>query len=263
MSKTITPVQQIRNSLEKMAPEFQKALPSHVPVKKFIRVAQTAITTNKNIMKCDRTSLFASLTKAAEVGLMPDGKEAAIVPFEGKAKFVSMVAGKMKLARNSGEIKTLDSQVVYSNDDFKYWIDEDGPHLRHIPQIMGARGYVVCAYAIGKTKDGGVYIEVMTSEQLGAIESASRSKSGPWSGPFKSEMQRKSVMNRLLKRMPTSTDINLDMENDYSFSDVETEPEPMPVETVEEKPIEKDVTQPSRLAELVNEAPQGNTEVPI
>ncbi len=262
MSKQITPAQQVRNSLEKMTPEFSKALPSHVPVKKFIRVAQTAITTNPTLMKCDRTSLFAALTRAAEVGLMPDGKEAAIVPFKEKAQFMSMVAGKMKLARNSGEIKTLDSQVVYKNDEFNYWIDEDGPHIKHIPQVMGERGVVICAYAIGKTKDGGVYIEVMTSEQLQAVESVSRGKGGPWSGPFKSEMQRKTVMNRLLKRMPTSTDIEIDIENDHQFSDINTDPEPLPEQDSPKQ--EKDVSQPARLAELVESGEaEDNNEVPI
>ena len=262
MSKQLTPAQDIRNSLERMAPEFAKALPSHVSVKKFIRVAQTAITSNPSIMKLERTSLWTSLTKCAEVGLMPDGKEAAIVPFGNKATFMSMVAGKMKLARNSGEIKTLDSQVVYANDDFKYWIDEEGPHIRHIPNIESDRGLVKCAYAIGVTKDGGTYIEVMTGQQLGAVESVSKGKGGPWSGPFKSEMQRKSVMNRLLKRMPTSTDIDLDTDNDNQFTDLNTTPEltDKPTEQPEKEVTPKDTTAPSRLAEAIQEE---STEVPI
>lgn len=253
MSKSITPAQQLRNSLEKMAPEFAKALPSHVPVKKFIRVAQTAITTNPTLMKCDRTSLFAALTKAAEVGLMPDGREAAIVPFKDKAQFMSMIAGKMKLARNSGEIKTLDSQIVYQADDFKYWIDEEGPHIRHIPNFEGERGDVRCAYAIGVTKDGGIYIEVMGREQLEDVEKVSRGKGGPWSGPFRGEMIRKSVMNRLLKRMPTSTDIDFDMQNDYEMSGVDTDPEPMPApeDTHEKEVSPRDATAPNRLAEAI------------
>lgn len=259
MSKALTPRDQIKNTIERMAPEFQKALPAHVPVQKFIRVAQTAITTNPTLMNCDKISLLAALTRAAEVGLMPDGKEAAIVPYGDKANFMSMVAGKMKLARNSGEIKTLDSQVVYANDDFKYWIDEEGPHIRHIPQIMGSRGEVVCAYAIGVTKDGGTFVEVMTSEQLAAVEGQSKGKNTPWKGPFKSEMQRKSVMNRLLKRMPTSTDLEMDIENDYSMAETNLDPEPIdePIEKVVEP---KDVTAPAKLAEALAIDEQ---EVPI
>lgn len=251
MSKAITPAQQMKTTIERMAPEFQKALPAHVPVQKFIRVAQTAITTNPTLMNCDKISLLAALTRAAEIGLMPDGKESAIVPYGNKAQFMSMVAGKMKLARNSGEIKTLDAQVVYANDDFKYWIDESGPHIRHIPQIMGSRGEVICAYAIGVTKDGGTFIEVMTSEQLAAVESVSRGKGGPWNGPFRSEMQKKSVMNRLLKRMPTSTDIDLDIENDYKFSDLEMQPEPEQSEP-EKEVTPKETTAPAKLSEALD-----------
>lgn len=257
-TKQLTPAQQIRGDLERMRPEFKKALPPHIPVDRFIRVAQTAITSNPSLMNCSKQSLFAACTRAAEMALLPNGVEGAIVPYGDKATWMSMIAGKMKLARNSGEIKTLDSQIIHQNDAFKYWIDETGSHLNFEPNFLGDRGDVIGAFAIGVTKDGGTYIELMSNEQIAAIESQSKGKNTPWKGPFRSEMIRKSVMNRLLKRMPTSTDIDMDMENDYNLTGVNSDPEPEQEEVqIDEPQKEKDVTAPAKLTAIIEE------EVPL
>lgn len=260
MSQSITPVESIRGSLQKMKPEFQKALPPHIPVDRFLRVAQTAITTNPALLKCNRQSLFAACTRAAELGLLCDGVQGAIVPYGDTAVFMSMIAGKMKLARNSGEIKSLDSQIIYKNDKFEYSITEDGPKLNFQPNFLGERGEIVGAFAMGITKDGGTYIEIMSNDQINDIEKQSKGKNSPWKGPFRSEMIRKSVMNRLLKRMPTSTDIDLDLANDYDLAGVDTDPEPVETQAAQEEPPakEKDVTRPSKLADIIE-----NEETPI
>ena len=152
MSNKITAVDAIKKSITQMEPEFAKALPPHINPKKFIRVVQTAITTSPNLMEADRMSLLAACTKAAEIGLLPNGIEAALVPFKGKVQFMSMISGKLKLARNSGEIQSIDAQIVYNNDYFDYYIDEEGAHLKHKPNLFEDRGDVIAAYAMGENK---------------------------------------------------------------------------------------------------------------
>ena len=203
-----------------MKTEFQKALPSHIPVDRFVRVVQTAVASNPSLLSYDRNSLWQACTKAAELGLMPDNKHAALVPFKDRVQFMSMIAGKLKLARNSGEIKTIDAQIIYEKDEFDYYIDEKGPHLKHKPNLLEERGSVKGAYAIGETKDGGVYIEVMTNDQINSIEKMSKGSNTPWKGPFRSEMIRKSVLNRLLKRLPTSIDLEKDTDNDFEMYEI-------------------------------------------
>ena len=222
--KQLTVTEAMRSSLNRMEPEFAKALPSHISPRKFVRVAQTAITTTPALLKCTRQSLFAACTRAAEAGLLPNGKEAALVPFKEEAQFMPMIGGLLKLARNSGEIKTIDAQIVYKNDSFDYYIDTKGVHLTHRPNLFEERGQIVATYAIGETKDGGVYVEVMTNDQIKAIQNVSRGKNTPWNGPFRSEMIKKSVLRRLLKRLPTSTDLDFAAESDNVFYDMDTEP---------------------------------------
>src|SRR5687768_9095425 len=102
-----------------MRQQIKMALPSHISVEKFERVATTAVQTNPDLLnpqKVDRRSLFGALVRAAQDGLLPDGREGAIIPFKGKAAWMPMVAGIMKKVRNSGEIASWDAFPVFEKD---------------------------------------------------------------------------------------------------------------------------------------------------
>ena len=95
---------------------FKRALPKHIPIEKFVRVAETAILSNPSIMDCSKQSVLQSLTKAAQDGLLIDGREAAIVTFNNKgiqtAQYMPMIGGilkkvtKMQKANNEGSNST-------------------------------------------------------------------------------------------------------------------------------------------------------------
>lgn len=231
-TKQLTVTDQIKNTLQAMGPQFEAALPTHISVKKFTRVAQTAVLGNQDLLKCDRTSLYKACIESAQDSLLPDGREAAFVPFKGQVKYMPMVAGVLKKVRNSGELSSLAAQIVHQNDKFSYWVDEDGEHIKHEPDFLKDRGDAVAVYAVAKTKDDGVYIEVLTKKDVEAIKGSSRSKSGPWSGPFYLEMWKKSAIRRLAKRLPMSTDLEQTIRRDddmYEFEDNKPQ-EPVNVE---------------------------------
>ncbi len=231
MSNTITPQDEVCQSLSKAEPTFKMSLPPQIPSSKFIRVAQTAIRQNPGLADLDRQSLYAAFHKCAADGLLPDGREAAIVPFGKTATYMPMIQGICKKARNSGEIKTINAQIVYKNDSYEHWIDESGEHFKHVP-ARGERGETILVYAFCQTKDEGVFFEEMTMADIEAIEKMSRQKGGPWAGPFRGEMMRKSAIRRLLKyRVPSSTDVDdIIRENDEPIATEQQEP-PKPAET--------------------------------
>jgi recombination protein RecT len=167
--------------------------------------------------------------KAAQAGLLPDGREAALVMFGEKVQYMPMIAGILKLVRNSGELSSISSQIVHKNDPFEFFVDGDGEHLKHTPLIFGDRGEKIGVYALAKTKDGAVYIEVMTKDQVMAVKGVSRSKNGPWSGPFADEMWRKTVVRRLSKRLPMSTDLEQALHVDDEMYDLKPVAEPAPL----------------------------------
>lgn len=234
MPDKITPQDETCLALTKMEPEFAKALPKTIASAKFVRVAATAIRNNPNLAdpsKVDRLSLYAAFHRCAQTGLVPDGREAAIVPFKGKAQFMPMITGVCKLARNSGEIKTINAQIVYKNDAYEHWIDEAGEHFKHKP-ARGERGEVLCVYAFAQTKDEGVFFEELSMEDIEAIQKMSRAEDGPWKGPFKTEMMRKSAIRRLLKyRVPSSTDIDDLIRADDPIYEKDPPPPSKPAET--------------------------------
>jgi recombination protein RecT len=80
---------------------------------------------------------------------------------------------------------------------------------------------MLCVFAIAKTKDGGVYIEVMSRSQIEQVRSISRSgNNGPWASWF-GEMARKTVIRRLSKRLPMSTDLAAIIQRDDELYDLD------------------------------------------
>lgn len=269
MSKQLTPIQALKGDIQKMEGQFKSALPSHIPVEKFVRVIQTAIGNTPALANAERNSLFGAAMKSAQDGLLPDGREAAIVTYRNKqgqniANYLPMVGGILKKVRNSGELSSITSQIVYENDEFEFFVDEDGEHLKHKPIMFGDRGKPIGVYALAKTKDGGIYMEVMSMGEINAIKNASRGKNGPWSGDFEHEMWRKSAIKRLSKRLPMSTDIEMTIRADDELYDFEAKPAPkeeavvpqeedaIEVEVVEAKPVKKDKTKPNKLKETMS-----------
>lgn len=224
----ITPIQQVVQTMETPAFKSQLTalLPQHVKVDQFLSVARRGIHGNKalNFSKMDKNTLFGSVLKAAEQGLKLDGEEAALVQYGESVQFMKMIKGVKKQLRNSGEIKEITAEVVYKNDKFEYWVDDQGKHIKHSPNFLDDRGEPMCAYAVITTKDGGRYIKVMSKQEIEAVQKASKTGSAsfsPWNGPFKTEMWCKTVLRRCAKDAPTSTDLPevfKDWDDDFDFA---------------------------------------------
>ena len=69
----------------------------------YCRVVLNAMVATPAIAECDVASLQQALLDAMNAGLVPDGKESAIVPFKGKAQLIIMIEGRMKLAHQAIE----------------------------------------------------------------------------------------------------------------------------------------------------------------
>lgn len=249
MSTQIKPIDEVRMSLEKMGPQFKAALPKHVTIEKFQRVVMTALQGNPDLLTCNKMSLYGAAMKAAQDGLLPDGREAALVKFKDQVSYMPMVAGLLKKVRNSGELKTITSQTVYEKDRFRYWVDSDGEHLEHEPNFFVNRGERIGVYALATTKDGGIFIEVMGKEAVEDVKKVSRAQSGPWSGPFVGEMWRKTAIRRLSKRLPMNTDLEQSIDADKELFEPEAPAKPETVNVEQETepaPIKK-----SRLKTLI------------
>lgn len=228
--RQISPIEDFRSSINKMESQIKACLPAHVPVERFTRVVMTAIQKSPSLLGYDRNSLFAACLSAAADGLLPDGKEAALVPYKGVVTYTPMVSGIMKKMRNSGEILSICADVVKKNDEFDYYTDEKGKHLKHRPKI-GDRGETIASYAMIITKDDGVYMEVMDIGQLENIRKRSPfGDKGPWASD-RDEMYKKTAIRRTSKMAPTSTDIDGMFQKDDEASAI--------IDKIESEPSDK------------------------
>ena len=225
-NEQINPLTEVTRHImsERLASQLKMALPEHISVEKFQRVVITAVNKNADLVSADLLSLLTASVECAQDGLLPDGREAALVIYNTnaarkgqpknwvkKVQYMPMIKGICKKAHNSGELPFLDMHVVHENDEFDYELGLH-PHLIHKPKL-GARGELIGAYAVARTSQGSEYIEVMSKDEIEAIRlEASKSKSddgkpyGPWKNYY-GEMARKTVLRRLSKRLPLSSDL--------------------------------------------------------
>lgn len=245
--KGMTQFEEVKKALqsEAMKKEFEMALPPQMAPEKFLRVAITAVNKNPDLLRADRAGLYGAFMLAAQDGLLPDGREGAIVMYGDKPQWMPMVGGLLKKIRNSGELKSITAQEIYKNDKFRYWIDDAGEHIEHDPELFIERGELLGVYALAKTKDDGVYVEVMPKEQIDKVRSISKAKDGPAWKNWYDQMAKKTVIRRLSKRLPMSTDAEELLRREDELYDVEAK-----VVGAETKPAG-----PARLSKMLSEQP--------
>lgn len=214
--KERSPLQALQDQImgDHVRQQLQMALPEHISVEKFQRVVMTAVNKAPDLINGDRASLFTACVECAQDGLLPNGKEAALVIYNTKqdnqwikkVQYMPMIQGIYRRARNSGEIVTLNAHLVCQNDDFDYQLGFE-PKLDHKP-ALGDRGEVVFVYAVAVMKDGTRDLEIMTKAEVEEVRAASKaSGNGPWVSWW-GEMARKTVVRRLAKRLPVSSDLD-------------------------------------------------------
>lgn len=232
----ITPVDTLKKTLTQMGAQFQMALPKHIPQERFVRALHTAINNNPDLAKADRNSLLGCAMKAASDGLVCDGRDAVIVTFNTKdgvkAQYIRMISGILRLIRQSGQLKTITAQIVYKNDTYKHWVDNNGEQLEHSFDDFSDRGDAVGVYSMAVTTDNGVFYDVMNRTELDKIKKSSKGgQYGPWNSEFFTEMWKKSSLRRLSKRLPMASDLDIVLSDDDKEEFVNNEPKTQPAQT--------------------------------
>lgn len=232
-----------KNRIQQMQNEFQMALPQNVPAEKFVRTVLTAIQMNPQIAEASEQSVINSCMKAATDGLILDGREAALTIYNvnkgtreapkwvKEAQYMPMVTGIIKRVRNSGEISLFNAFVRHENDLFKRKLGLELT-LEHEPNDDNP-GKLVGVYAVCKYKDGEIDYEYMTLLQVEAIRARSKSPTkGPWQTDFE-EMAKKTVMRKLSKRLPMSSDLRNVIQRIDDLYDMDKAPDTIDASTGE------------------------------
>lgn len=209
------PYETLKHQLEQGKAEFKPLLGTDANVDRFIRVVLNSVMTTPDLLEADRRSLVGACLRAAQDGLMPDGREAVLNIYNTKTKingrdewikkaqYLPMVAGLVKKLYESGEVTYVDAAAVYANDKFVFRRGDE-PRLEHEPTMDDDAGIIVAAYAVIKLKNGEVKREVMPRRDIEAVRGASKSKdNGPWVTWY-DQQAIKSVIKRAYKQLPKS-----------------------------------------------------------
>ena len=222
-SKALTPAQKqlanVRQLMERSEQQLLTALPKHIKPAYFMRVALTTLQRNPKLLECDPTSFLGALFQCAELGLVPDGfrGQAYLVPFKNnkrtpprmEVQFIPGYRGIIDLVRRSGELSTIDADVVYEKDKFTYTRGFQ-PTFEHVPYdgLVEDPGKVTHAYAWFRLKDGSYQLKVMTRREVDKIRKRSQAaNAGPWVTDFE-WMAKKTVLKQLCKLAPTSVEVH-------------------------------------------------------
>ena len=207
-TKALVPfVTQVRNELDSREEQIASLLGSQIPVERFMTVALHAVNSNPDIARCTPLSIVEAIREAAALRLEPTGLlgDAYLVRYGDKARLMPGYRGLMKLARRTGDVDSIDAQVVFEHDpEFEIRLGSD-PAVVHKPSLND-RGAFVGAYAYARLRTGELVVEWMSNADMEKIRRSSRaSDSGPWV-TWPEEMYRKSALRRLMKRLPLTTE---------------------------------------------------------
>lgn len=231
--------QQLQQQLSVRAEQFKAALPGHISLEKFQSTVITAVQSDPELLRANRQSFLLACQKAAQDGLLPDKREAALVIFKRNFKdaqgawqqalevaYMPMVYGLRKKILQSGEITDISTNVVYRREAAEgAFLYEEGTerYLRHRPMLDLSKedaddANIIAAYSMATFRDGSRSFEVMRRFEIDEVREVSqtgatkdrygkdRKPSGPWVDWF-AEMAKKTVMRRHSKTLPMSGDL--------------------------------------------------------
>lgn len=196
------------------------SLPAHVKPERFQRNLVIAITQQPRLIECDPIAVFNEVSKAAALGLYLDPQlgEAYLITGFSQGRYVPQLRlgyrGLIKLARQSGGIATVYAHEVCQNDKFKMTLGTE-KRIEHEPDLMSERGEIGLYYAVVRFPDGESDFEPMSIKEVHRIRDRSdgwkafksgKIKSTPWQTD-EGEMAKKTVLRRLLKRLPQSPEV--------------------------------------------------------
>jgi recombination protein RecT len=211
--------QDLVSNIERMRPQIEASLPPGVDAARFTRVAMNAIQNMPELLdsQVERQSVYNACLRAAQLGLMPDKREGAIVIVSEKrkdgqreywvkvAQFRDMIGGLRKLAAEFGF--DLVARSVYENDAFDYQLGDE-ESISHKPPTLGQdRGKHIGCYAIAtRLRDGQKYRLVMDLAQINKRKDVAQTKA-VWDR-WPTEMGEKTVARALFKVLPLTDDVS-------------------------------------------------------
>jgi recombination protein RecT len=162
------------------------------------------------LAKCTSSSLINCMIACGHLDLMPNTAQqyAFIIPYGDQAQFQLGYLGLIELAYRSGEITSINAELVFAEDKFEQTLGTRR-ELVHIPNLDIDRtkyDNVKRVYATAELKNGKSVFVVLTMDEINKIRASSKASKGgdnPWN-KWPEAMAKKTAIKRLLKYLPSS-----------------------------------------------------------
>lgn len=204
------------------ADDIKRLAGSVMTIERLTSLAFLAVRKTPALANCTVTSIVAACLDAARLGLEPDGVQGAIIPYKGSAAFQPMYRGLIALCHRDGTIDTIEAFAAREGDTFEV-VMGTSPGIVHRPNMRGTGVEKVIAYYAIAHLNGRMQFEVMLPWEIERIKarspSASSGRSTPWDTDY-DEMAKKTVLKRLMKKLPSSATVRDAVNHD---NEVETE----------------------------------------
>lgn len=204
----------IRSLLDKQAGELSRAVPRHIDPARFLRTTLTVVMQNQKLLDCTPQSIVGAMMQAGAWGLEldPGLGQAYLVPYYDRRKDRTVAQlqigyqGMIELAMRSTKVRRIMARAVYEKDVFAYSFGLE-EKLEHVPSSEPDPGPLTFVYAVATLDEGEKQFDVMSRADVEKVRGRSRAgNDGPWVTDFDA-MAKKTVVRRLCKYLPKSTEL--------------------------------------------------------
>jgi phage RecT family recombinase len=160
---------------------LKAALPTTASLARFLQVAAWAVLSNVQILAFDPKQIIGELAKCARFGLVPDGREAVLVPYkdekssETSIKLQPMYQGILKYLRQSGEATSVSAEAIFERDTFE--ADTLALSVTYRKHMDGNPGKLVGGAAVFRNKAREIiHIEVLRKRDIEQIRGKAKTQ---------------------------------------------------------------------------------------
>lgn len=232
-----------------------EALPKDFNKARFVQNALSLLNEKPDLAKFGQAKIMAGLMRGAMLGLDFFNREAYLVGYGSDLQYQTSYIGAQKLVKKYSikPVKNIYAELVREDDVFETGIEANKRYVTFKPKVFNNKP-VIGAFAVAEFQDGDILVETMNMDELEAVRKKSKmGNAGAWK-EFTGEMQKKSVIRRLCKK------IEIDFENPEqkqifeSDTDIETDPVEIRNNAVNESANSEDFD-PSAIDGVAKEVP--------
>lgn len=230
MNNLVAREQQVKQGLIAQQKMIKSLFGDKKKADKFLATA-VKVASDYKLASCNVNSIIDACVTVAQLNLdlSPALSHAYIVPFKNTVQLIVSDRGYIALlSRNGWKVK---SYIVHDGDEFDYTIDGFEETIKFKKNLDGDNDTFKYAVALAQSPDGTLYVEIMNANQINKHRLVSSNQrgdkpTGVWADWF-DEMAKKTVIKKLVKKLPIGEDI---------ANVVAVDDKPIEADVIEDKP---------------------------